>query len=226
MIDDVRTSNREDRSGAISPDEISRRRHLETALIIPAVTALLYAYSFAFEAGYAAALGYPAGFVPIGLDLILNIGTALFVYVALFVGFLQLNLQYWPAGQAHTSQLIGLAVAFFASMIALNIWFPGKFPIALFLTPLTALVGIRAMRRWEKTPIDQRTDKVPNVYDARGVVPRESVAYALMKSLGFDPVLVAAVLLLVIPLLFAGFGYGEARSERTISSSKTQARTT
>jgi hypothetical protein len=101
--------------------------------VIPGLTALLYAYSYAFEAGYANAFGYPVTFVGVSLDLILNIGTVLFLYAALFLGFLQLNLYYWPTGQAHAARLMGFAILFFASIIAINIWVPERLGLVMLV---------------------------------------------------------------------------------------------
>jgi hypothetical protein len=85
------------------------------------------------------------------------------------------------------------------------------------LNPLAALFGIRAAGKEKPGPESQPLrirDKIPNVYDRGGEIPSGSLAFSLITRLGFDPILVASVLLLVVPLLFAGFGFGEARWER------------
>lgn len=185
-------------------------------VLIPFLPALLYAYSYAFEVGFANAFGYPAGFVKVSLDLVLNMGTVLFVYVGLFVTFLQLNLYYWPSGQTHVARLLGFAILFFGLMIAIKILLPGGVGLATFVTPVAAFFGAKTMGKLGSDGLQGRAsnaNKLPNVYDKRGEIPPHSLAHSLLTRLGFDPVLIGAVFLIVVPLLFAGFGYGEARSQ-------------
>jgi len=195
-----------------TPDEENIGR-VPLALLIPALTALLYVYSFAFEVGYAKWFGYPAGLVTVTLDLILNVGTAFFLWILWIFTFLQLNMQYWPSTRIHTSAFLALLVVYFACVIGARIWLPEYFYFSFLLSSVFAYLGGRALAKFEAAPPEERKDRIPNVYDPRSVISKSSIGYALIQRLGFDPLLFALAIVLVLPALFAGVGYAEARSK-------------
>lgn len=182
-----------------------------SAWLIPVATALLYAYSYSFEVGYAAAFGYPPSLVSISLDLALNFGTAAFFYAIFVLVFLQLNLQTWPGTRIHTAGLIFVLVLFFASLIACKIWLPDHLQLVYFLVPLTAYAGQLLSYKLLKGE-GSSADRLPNAYDHGGRIPAHSVAYALVRRFGFDPLLLALLIAIVLPALFAGAGYAEGRT--------------
>lgn len=196
------------------------------AFLIPLATVALYCYSFSFEVGYADYFGYPRGLIPISIGLILNVWTLLFVYLVLFVGFLQLNLSHWPDTPKTRYGFIVVLLGWFGLLIALKAFFPKYLYFGGLLTVIAAFMGLSLMRRaaakrqrnceglLDEKRAPASVSEIPMIYDARSQVDPDSIAYQLVTRLGFDPALVFALVVIVFPALFWSAGLGEARSKQ------------
>lgn len=197
--------------------EVEQKKSLPLIFVLPAATALLYLYSYVFEAGYAFRFGYPSGFTVVSLGIILNFGTALFFYAVFFVTFMQLHLQAWPHTKKHIFQLTTVFVLFFAFLIVLKLVLRDSSPVMLagissVIGSLSAYIGIFATRKYYEENQNSDAGAVPMIYDSGSEIPEGSIAHRMIDKLGYDPALFIVLLLIIMPVLFYGAGFAEARS--------------
>lgn len=109
---------------------------------------------------------------------------------------------------------------YLAILVGLRAAFPDKSVVmwGVLLASVAAFVAI-ALKKWlprtesVSSEIDSPLAGIPTAYDAESEVPADSVARHLVQTLGFDPVLVFMVLAIIVPSLFMGAGWAEARGD-------------
>jgi hypothetical protein len=198
-----------------------------SAVLLPIATVALYSYSFFFELGYATRFGYPQELIPISLRLILNIWVYLFIYLGFSVLFFQLNLQYWPHRGRAKYTLIAVFLIWLGLLIGVNAIAPRYLNWVLILSSVFCFLGGYFRRRATRTQTDgadqkirqavtqNEFDAIPMIYDARSKIPKDSIAYRLVSALGFDPLLIFLLAMIVIPGMFWLAGFSEAVSRKS-----------
>ena len=53
------------------------------------------------------------------------------------------------------------------------------------------------------------------IYDAHSKIPAGSIAYRMILSLGFDPILILVLVLLIFPAFFWALGFSQAMTKKT-----------
>ena len=56
---------------------------------------------------------------------------------------------------------------------------------------------------------------IPMIYDAHSKIPAGSIAYRMILSLGFDPILILVLVLLIFPAFFWALGFSQAMTKKT-----------
>lgn len=182
--------------------------------MFPLVTALLYFYSFCFDAGLLTYFGVPASQVRIGLELLGNAAASL--WPSLLFGFfsLPLNFYYWPATQVgFYSIYLGFLIVLITAQVALQVAVITELPLLaalpIFVGIFWAYIGSVYLRR--RGVILNRSGRPPQVYDAWSEFHDGTIAEYFVKKRGFDPLLLILIFFILAPGTFLFCGWTEGK---------------
>ena len=199
------------------------REFMSEAFALALLTVLLYVYAYFFEVGYAARFLYPPELI--GPTLSSFVGVWVLMLFVLLFGFLQLNLQYWPhQNRWKVGFIAALIVYVFAVLTAMAFSRTSWATTAVAFS--SSAIAIAANAAYTRSVQKQRSAIEENdatstttlhaapdirdtftVYDRKSNIPQYSIAYALVKYFGRDPLSYFLLFLIVAPsmCLYAGF---------------------
>jgi hypothetical protein len=206
------------------------------AIFLAIGTILSYFYVYCFEIGYCFHFGFPSGIFPITLSNILHAWFLLTFYVIFVFGFLQLNLQYWPATQKHVAAFVFVFFGYLFCLITILTLFRDlliidglNFNIHIFLAFwLSSAIGLCAVRIYNRDVAGEISPKDKNdsgridredaktiftVFDRTSNISFGSIGHMVLARLGFDPLIIILVFLLFLPGISLYAGWANAYSQ-------------
>jgi hypothetical protein len=143
--------------------------------------------------------------------MITNIAFKSVYGILVVIAFLQLSLQGWPSTKRHIvlTALFSIIIYF---TVTITSSFITKFAGLLFIiAPILTYLGT-VLIPWPSNTSSPNTghDPIPGFYDARNKVRDGSIADRMMSILGFDPLLLFFLLLLLPSCMFFLNGFIDA----------------
>ena len=193
------------------------------AAILSVTTVFVYFCAYSFEVGHAFRFGYPPEIIGPTLYSLEGPWTiGIFGYIFFF---LQLNFTYWP----HTGKWFVLFLILLIAFVILILTVPAFFPnwpyvVTIFIVGCS-LVGSLAWkifwsREMENARVPDDTHPSPHlrniftVYDFRSKLLPGTIAYNIVSKLGFDPLAVALLALIIVPFLFSYAGLVQSIAQK------------
>ena len=149
----------------------------------------------------------------------------------LSTGFLQLNLQFWPyRGKAKYTLLLIFLLWLIVLVFGVAKGWRYIVGFMVFLSCAVSILGHYFMRRAGLDPLSAESGPtgspqetrdlasfrdIPMIYDAHSKIPAGSIAYRMILSLGFDPILILVLVLLIFPAFFWALGFSQAMTKKT-----------